>query len=102
MRFSWSVLKSSTFTFDSRSMTAGRSYSTLCPIGVPAHSLSWSFPHEHEESLYGRDDGELRSWESNLLDKSLASNTGLLCKSKIRQRIGETGRRNVLLSTTGV
>ena len=55
------------------------------PIGVPAHSLPWSFPHEHEESLYGRDDGELRSWESNLLDKSLASNIELLCKSKIRQ-----------------
>jgi len=52
---------------------------------VPAHSPSWSFPHEHEESLYGRDDGELRSWESNLLDKSLAPNIELLCKSKIRQ-----------------
>jgi hypothetical protein len=35
--------------------------------------------------LYGRDDSELRSWESNLLDKSLASNIELLCKSKIRQ-----------------
>ena len=59
----------------------------LCALSnrVPAHSPSWSFPHEHEESLYGRDDSELRGWESNLLDKSLASNIELLCKSKIRQ-----------------
>jgi len=85
MRFSRSVLKWSTFTFDSRPMTTEASCRTLRPIGVPAHSLSWSFPHEHEESLYGRDVGELRSWESNLLDKSLASNIELLCKSKTRQ-----------------
>src|SRR5712692_2377886 len=54
-------------------------------LGSCAFSLAWSFPHEHGESLCGRDDGELRSWESNLLDKSLASNMELLCKSKIRQ-----------------
>src|SRR5712692_3829562 len=70
---------------DSRSMTAGAWYSFALSNWVPAHSLAWSFPHERGESLRGRDEGELLSWESNLLDKSLASNMELLCKSKIRQ-----------------